>query len=464
MDGDIAVVAEHQPPVRVASGSPGTTFSATSSHLLYNVGDTMNIVDLQKPTSSEPETFTFRELVVSHDVTAFERPLVQSASTIELHSLVALSSGEVLLWKPLHRRESRAVSSAYTPCCKEGAADGAAVTLIRWCPGGEGSFVTAHANGQLLLYDRRRAEDPSVGGAASSRRSMRGVSTALRGGPGGQQQAQRQSPVSSWQVSAAGAAVSALAFSANGRSLAIGMADGVLSLFDFAAETPLMRLHSYFGGVLCCAWSADGRYLLSGGEDDLVAIWSVERRALVARGLGHRSWVQGITSFGPEADERTSSGAAMTAASGDDQGDRRELAGSVHRFASCGADARTLIWEFREADLMGVEDDDVDADEAGDAGDVDEPSFTEPSGSADGRGGAGIKTSGRTSSFSVGAVHAVPFNAVPALPPLWWEMRHLQPMSGVHVCRGLLITACANGIVTLWELPAIQTPSGGATH
>lgn len=179
---------------------------------------------------------------------------------------MALSSGEVLLWKPLHRRESRASSSTYTPCCKEGAADGAAVTLIRWCPGGEGSFVTAHANGQLLLYDRRRAEDPSVGGAASSRRSMRGVSTSLRGGSGGQQQAQRQSPVSSWQVSAAGAAVSALAFSANGRSLAIGMADGVLSLFDFAAEAPLMRLHSYFGGVLCCAWSADGRYLLSGGE------------------------------------------------------------------------------------------------------------------------------------------------------------------------------------------------------
>lgn len=84
MDGDIAVVAEHQPPVRVASGSPGTTFSATSSHLLYNVGDTMSIVDLQRP-SADPETFTFRELIVSHDITVFERPLVQSASTIELH-------------------------------------------------------------------------------------------------------------------------------------------------------------------------------------------------------------------------------------------------------------------------------------------------------------------------------------------------------------------------------------------
>lgn len=84
-DGDIAVVSEHQPPVRVPSGSPGTTFSATSSHLLYNIGDTMSILDLHRPSSAEPETFTFRELIVSHDITTFERPLVQSASTIELH-------------------------------------------------------------------------------------------------------------------------------------------------------------------------------------------------------------------------------------------------------------------------------------------------------------------------------------------------------------------------------------------
>ena len=31
-----------------------------------------------------------------------------------------------------------------------------------------------------------------------------------------------------------------------------------------------MRLGSYFGGLLCCCWSRDGRYLISGGEDDMV--------------------------------------------------------------------------------------------------------------------------------------------------------------------------------------------------
>ena len=43
--------------------------------------------------------------------------------------------------------------------------------------------------------------------------------------------------------------------------------------------------------MLCVAWSRDGRYVLSGGEDDLVSVWSVEQRTVVARGQGHQSWV-----------------------------------------------------------------------------------------------------------------------------------------------------------------------------
>ena len=47
--------------------------------------------------------------------------------------------------------------------------------------------------------------------------------------------------------------------------------------------------------MLCVAWSRDGRYVLSGGEDDLVSVWSVEQRAVVARGQGHQSWVNAVT-------------------------------------------------------------------------------------------------------------------------------------------------------------------------
>ncbi|KAL7225034.1 hypothetical protein ACSBR1_020337 [Camellia fascicularis] len=38
----------------------------------------------------------------------------------------------------------------------------------------------------------------------------------------------------------------------------------------------------------------DGKYVLTGGEDDLVQVWSMEDRKVVAWGEGHNSWVSGV--------------------------------------------------------------------------------------------------------------------------------------------------------------------------
>ena len=40
--------------------------------------------------------------------------------------------------------------------------------------------------------------------------------------------------------------------------------------------------------------SMDGKYILTGGEDDLVQVWSMEERKIVAWGEGHSSWVSGV--------------------------------------------------------------------------------------------------------------------------------------------------------------------------
>lgn len=37
--------------------------------------------------------------------------------------------------------------------------------------------------------------------------------------------------------------------------------------------------------------SGDSKYILTGGEDDLVQVWSMEDRKVVAWGEGHNSWV-----------------------------------------------------------------------------------------------------------------------------------------------------------------------------
>jgi WD40 repeat protein len=43
---------------------------------------------------------------------------------------------------------------------------------------------------------------------------------------------------------------------------------------------------------MVCFYSSDGKYLLTGGEDDLVQVWSMDDRKIVAWGEGHNSWVQ----------------------------------------------------------------------------------------------------------------------------------------------------------------------------
>ena len=42
----------------------------------------------------------------------------------------------------------------------------------------------------------------------------------------------------------------------------------------------------------CHPLSMDAKYILTGGEDDLVQVWSMEDRKVVAWGEGHNSWVR----------------------------------------------------------------------------------------------------------------------------------------------------------------------------
>lgn len=67
-------------------------------------------------------------------------------------------------------------------------------------------------------------------------------------------------------------------------------------------------MKSYFGGLLCCCWSPDGRYIVTGGEDDLVTVWSFYGSFVLARGHGHRSWISSVAfdeflCFVPEEDD-----------------------------------------------------------------------------------------------------------------------------------------------------------------
>ncbi len=53
-------------------------------------------------------------------------------------------------------------------------------------------------------------------------------------------------------------------------------------------------MRSYYGALLCVCWSPDGRYVVTGGEDDFINVWSFVHRRVVARGEGHRSYVNAV--------------------------------------------------------------------------------------------------------------------------------------------------------------------------
>lgn len=55
------------------------------------------------------------------------------------------------------------------------------------------------------------------------------------------------------------------------------------------------RMRSYFGSLLCVCWSPDGKYVVTGGEDDLVSVWSFYEKRVVTRGEGHKSYVNAVS-------------------------------------------------------------------------------------------------------------------------------------------------------------------------
>lgn len=68
-----------------------------------------------------------------------------------------------------------------------------------------------------------------------------------------------------------------------------------MRIFNYHTMELLAYMKSYFGGLLCLAWSPDARYIVTGGEDDLITVYSVIEKRVVCRGQGHRSWISKVS-------------------------------------------------------------------------------------------------------------------------------------------------------------------------
>ncbi|KYM83630.1 WD repeat-containing protein 20, partial [Atta colombica] len=201
--------------------------------------------------------------------------------------LVGFSTGQIQLIDPI-KKDSSQLSKLYN---EDRLIDKSKVTCIKWVPGSNNLFLVSHSSGQLYLYN----EELLCGTTAPHYQSFKsGDGYAIYTC----KTKSTRNPLYRWVIGAEGCCINEFAFSPCGTNLAVVSQDGFLRVFQYNTMELVGSARSYFGGFLCVCWSPDGRYVVVGGEDDLVTIWSFHEKRVVARGQGHHSWVS-VVAFDP---------------------------------------------------------------------------------------------------------------------------------------------------------------------
>ncbi|XP_014216301.1 WD repeat-containing protein 20 isoform X2 [Copidosoma floridanum] len=209
----------------------------------------------------------------------------QTTATAEsVQLLVGFSTGLIQLIDPIKKECGKLYN-------EERLIDKTKVTCIKWVPGSSNLFLVSHSSGQLYLYNEELMcgttpphYQPFKSGDSYAIHTCKTKST--------------RNPLYRWVIGAEGCCINEFAFSPDGSNLAVVSQDGFLRVFHYDTMELAGLARSYFGGFLCVCWSPDGRYVVVGGEDDLVTIWSYHEKRVVARGQGHHSWVS-VVAFDP---------------------------------------------------------------------------------------------------------------------------------------------------------------------
>ena len=221
------------------------------------------------------------------------------------------------------------------------------MTCVKWIPGSESQFLVSYNNPNIYIYDKNLPSlitEPQL----TVVKSMNGLTIEVC------KNKQDCNPLCRWKVGQSG--INEMAFSPDCKHLAVVSHDGYLRVFDFEKQELLNSMRSYFGGLLCVCWSPDGKYVVTGGEDDLVTIWSFFEQRVIARGEGHRSWVN-VVSF----DTYTTQVSDNYSIDSDDEELNSSKNATAHnhvssrnkdvisyRFGSVGDDTQLLLWDIDE--------------------------------------------------------------------------------------------------------------------
>lgn len=248
--------------------------------------------------------------MLCHDVNAFTK----TSSHIDV--IMGASTGDIVWFE--------AFSQKYVRINKGNVISNAAVSHIKWLPSSENLFLASHMDGTLIVYDKEREDAafiPEAEGVPTLEREHNYVEkNPLHISKSVNSKNQKSNPVAAWKIS--NHRITSFAFSPDSKTLAVISEDGSLRIINYLKEKITDIYSSYYGAFICVCWSPDGKYVLTGGQDDLVSIWSLSERRIVARCSGHHSWVTAVA-FDPWRCD-----------------------GRNYRFGSVGEDRRLLLWDF----------------------------------------------------------------------------------------------------------------------
>ncbi|PPD82782.1 hypothetical protein GOBAR_DD20283 [Gossypium barbadense] len=423
-------------------GSLGTSSSSTSmtntnfdgkgTYLISNVGDAIFISDLNSQEKDPIKSIHFSNSnPVCH---AFDQDAKEGHDL-----LIGLNSGDVYsvsLRQQLQDVGKKLVGAHHYN--KDGCDNGkgqptfSRCTSIAWVPGGDGTFVVAHADGNMYVYEKASSNNfkaffhlGNKDGAGDSSffvikdQTQFSVAHARYSkiswlhGTGMKEEGRKNlvlcltagsNPIARWHVCQG--SINSIAFSFDGAYLATVGRDGYLRVFDYPKEQ-----------------------LVCGGKDDLVQVWSMEDRKVVAWGEGHNSWVSGVA-FDSYWSSPNSDGTAETV---------------MYRFGSVGQDTQLLLWDLEMDEIV------VPLRRCPPGG---SPTYS-----------TGSQSSHWDNVSPLGTLQpASSIRDVPKISPVVAHRVHTEPLSGLIFTQESVLTVCQEGHIKIWMRPGITESQSSNTE
>ncbi|KAI6228959.1 hypothetical protein M3Y99_01167600 [Aphelenchoides fujianensis] len=239
----------------------------------FNFSNVNGTIDWSKPIDKRVYKGTYP---TSHDFN-------QTTATDKACSLlIGFSAGQIQMINPFKKE---------FPCARlfneDRIIDKSPVTCLRWLPYQTQLFAAAHSSGHLYIYDEELTCTPSPPTYVNLKQSESfTVSNTKSRSP--------KNPVNRWSIGKGG--INQFEFGGYPGELLLATAsqDGFLRVFKYETMELLCYMRSYFGGLLCLAWSPDFKLIATGGEDDLLTVYSVAEKRVICRGQGHKSWVSQV--------------------------------------------------------------------------------------------------------------------------------------------------------------------------